>query len=108
MPKWKYKSEQWLSPYESAFVGIRTDKPYAISLVMNCKFHVRLITFIHAYSDVNIFRLVGFATAVLTFLNARRLVRNPMAFYGGGLTLGTLTSVLLLLIILYRFVPKVC
>lgn len=80
-----------LPPFRHSFVGVETKAAYSVRL---------------SITRVNYAYAAVFAVSVVCFLCARRLTRNALFYYGSGTSVGLVASVLILVFILYRLLPK--
>ncbi|VDM57587.1 unnamed protein product [Angiostrongylus costaricensis] len=85
-----WRSRQ-LNVFNDTFVGISTRLPYTV--------HAGIL-------KVNYIRLGIFVSSILLFIFAKNLARNSFFFYGSGCSLGLLTSLLIIVFIMYRIAPK--
>ncbi|KAJ1362697.1 hypothetical protein KIN20_022349 [Parelaphostrongylus tenuis] len=80
-----------LNVFNDTVIGISTRLPYTVGAKV---------------LKVNNIRLGVFVAGVLLFIFANDLVRNSLFYYGSGCSLGLLTSLLIIVFILYRVAPK--
>uniref|UniRef100_A0A0A9WCK4 Transmembrane protein 194A n=1 Tax=Lygus hesperus TaxID=30085 RepID=A0A0A9WCK4_LYGHE len=80
-----------LDPFNSTCVGIATSHHYDVKLI-----RIR----------VDYWRVTAFALGFLLFIAAPKLSSNSLFYYLTGMSVGTIASVLILVYILSRFVPK--
>ncbi|CAD6198241.1 unnamed protein product [Caenorhabditis auriculariae] len=85
-----WRSHQ-LNPFDDKIIGISTNEPYSVSINM---------------WEVNILRLAVFLGGISLFLFASKLVRNVVFYYASGCTFGVVTSLLLVVFLIYRVAPK--
>ncbi|KAE9418043.1 hypothetical protein Angca_003536, partial [Angiostrongylus cantonensis] len=85
-----WRSRQ-LNVFNDTFVGISTRLPYTV--------HAETL-------KVNYIRFGVFVSSILLFIFAKKLARNSFFFYGSGCSLGFLTSLLIIVFIMYRIAPK--
>uniref|UniRef100_A0A0K0CWD0 Nuclear envelope integral membrane protein 1 n=1 Tax=Angiostrongylus cantonensis TaxID=6313 RepID=A0A0K0CWD0_ANGCA len=67
---------------------------------------VGISTLYFSISEVNYIRFGVFVSSILLFIFAKKLARNSFFFYGSGCSLGFLTSLLIIVFIMYRIAPK--
>uniref|UniRef100_A0A915HHK8 Deacetylase sirtuin-type domain-containing protein n=1 Tax=Romanomermis culicivorax TaxID=13658 RepID=A0A915HHK8_ROMCU len=98
LQKWSFWRSTKVNPFLDTYIGVETDKEYDIRLNVKCKLF-QCDLFLDLW-------LTGiFILGLFLFVSAKKLSRNVMAFYVGGSSVGLLLSVLLVLFVIYRFLP---
>lgn len=78
-------------PFQSKCVGILSEGPYR---------------FVFRSLNIDFFRVLQCALCLFLFFTAKRLVRSRALFYSGGVSVGVMASLLILVFILSRLVPR--
>lgn len=90
-------SNVYLSPYGTSCIGVRHSGEVRSAVHYRLTAREKLLWW---------FPLL-LAVGVLLFFSASRLSRNVTLYYGTGITIGVLASILVLLYVFSKFVPKV-
>ncbi|KAG7190206.1 hypothetical protein KM043_006330 [Ampulex compressa] len=92
-----YKKEKQLkiNPFEDSCIGVHTSssKEYEYTMSMT-------------QSPVDIWKLSTMILGIIMFRSAQRLSRNPLFYYLCGITLGVMTSIVILVYLMSKLLPK--
>ncbi|XP_060663246.1 nuclear envelope integral membrane protein [Drosophila nasuta] len=80
-----------LSPFEQQCIGVSSRQPYNVSL---------------KHSQLDLWRLLQFGVGILIFWSAARLAKNSVFYYLAGIVLGICASLLVLIAIASKLVPR--
>lgn len=87
---WK-RSSIYFPPFETKCVGIQSDSSY--------RFHFKVL-------NIDFFKVIQCLAGVALFFSAKTLVRSRLVFYSGGTSVGVVASLLIIVFVVSRFIPR--
>lgn len=101
--QWEEASQSWLNlmPWKTNTVSLALFNDTCIGVDTRAKYRIQLVI-----KPVDPQILACFIAGIVLFFTAERLSRNVMFYYGTGVSVGLLASLLIVVFVLSRFIPK--
>lgn len=90
-----------LLPWRRSTISLSAFRPHCIGVVSDDDYRFELVV-----REANYWRLLQFALAVLLFFGVPSLCRNTLVFYSCGVTVGVLASLLVVVFVVGRLLPR--
>lgn len=90
-----------LLPWKQTTIGFPAFRPHCVGLVSEDDYRFELVV-----RQANYWRLLQFVASVALFFGVPSLCRNVFVFYSCGVTLGVLASLLIVVFVVSRLLPR--
>ncbi|KAH6922128.1 hypothetical protein HPB50_009668 [Hyalomma asiaticum] len=90
-----------LLPWRRSTIALSAFRPHCIGVASDDDYRFELVV-----REANYWRLLQFVVSVLMFFSVPSLCRNVLVFYSCGITVGVLASLLVVVFVLSRLLPR--